>query len=55
MTAIATKYIGPSDTKGSRYKATDGNGNSVTLAMNYALNSEQNHRRVAEALRDKMN
>ena len=53
--AIETRFIGPTNTKGSRYKATDCDGNSVTLPTDYALDSEQNHRKVAEALRDKMN
>ena len=52
--AILTHFIGPTDFKGSRYKADDGDGNTVTLSADYSLNISENHRKVAEALRDKM-
>lgn len=54
MKAITTKFIGPSNVRGSRYKATAEGGHSVTLSADHALNSEENHDRVAKALRDKM-
>ena len=54
MQAISTKFIGPSNVKGSRYKATNPDGKSVTLSSDHALNSDRNHLRVAVALRDKM-
>jgi hypothetical protein len=47
--AIQTKYIGPTNVKGSRCKAWAQAG-SVLLAWDDALNSEQNHVRAAEAL-----
>lgn len=51
--AITTKYIGPTNFKGSRVKAIWRNpsgGLTVTLNWDYALNSEENHRAAAEAL-----
>jgi len=54
MKAIEVKYLGPTNFKGSRYKAwTD--GGSVTLSTDYALNSEENHKEAAKALCKKMN
>jgi len=50
--AITTRYIGPTNTRGSRVKATASAG-SVTLHWDDALNSEQNHNRAAEALANK--
>lgn len=54
MKAITTKFHGPSNTKGSRYSATDGDGNRVILSTDFALGSEQNHDRAAVALCMKM-
>lgn len=50
--AIVTKYIGPSNTKGSRIKATAGAG-SVTVHLDHALNIEENHIKAAETLANK--
>lgn len=47
--AIVTKYIGPSNVKGSRCKASAAAG-SVTLHWNSALNSEDNHAWAAKTL-----
>lgn len=49
MQAIITKYLGPTDTRGSRIKATAAAG-SVTLSYDCALDSDGNHRAAAEAL-----
>jgi hypothetical protein len=54
MKAICTKYHGPTDTKGSRYSASDEDGNKVTLSANYSLDVVGNHERAAQALMDKM-
>lgn len=54
MIAIETKYLGPTNTKGSRIKAT-GNGHSVTISYPYELSGEAVHRKAAQALADKMN
>jgi hypothetical protein len=50
--AIVTKFIGPTNTRGSRIKATAAAG-SVTVAYEHALNIEANHARAAEALANK--
>lgn len=55
MKAIRTRYHGPADVKGSRYSATDGDGNRVMLGIDHALSSEANHKRAAMALMAKMN
>ena len=54
MKAIMTKYIGPTDRRGSRIKATDSDGNSIMLPYDSALDTEGNHNAAAKALRDKM-
>lgn len=54
MKAIETKYIGPRDFKGSRFVATDNDGNRVIVAYDYSLNSEDNHKRACLALCRKM-
>ena len=48
MYCIQTKYLGPTDTKGSRIKATDGQGNSLTMPVNTAEDYGKNHDRVAQ-------
>lgn len=53
MQAIATKYIGPTDYKGSRVKATCEAG-SITLHWDDAADSLVNHDRAAVALADKL-
>ena len=35
MKAIYVKYLGPTNTKPSRWKAYDGDGNSVTISHSY--------------------
>lgn len=52
--AILTKFHGPTNTRGSRYSATDADHNRVTISADYGLNSEENHRAAAIALCDKM-
>jgi len=54
MKTILTKYLGPTNNRGSRIKAHDSDHNQVTLPYRFELDSEQMHRRAAEALRDKM-
>jgi hypothetical protein len=53
MQAIITKYLGPTNTKGSRIKATCAAG-SLTRSYDNGLDSDGNHRAVAEALCVKM-
>jgi hypothetical protein len=47
--AIETKYLGPTNTKGGRIKATAWAG-SVTLPYDHALSAEKNHQKAAFAL-----
>ena len=48
MQAIITKYLGPTNFRGSRVKATCQAG-SVTLPWDDALDMEENHDRAANA------
>ena len=53
MQAITTKFLGPTDTKGARIKASTGEG-SMTVAYEYdADNSEARHRRAAQLLAER--
>lgn len=54
MKAIETRYIGPSNVRGSRIIASDGDGNRVTVSYDSALNSDDNHAAAAKALLVKM-
>lgn len=54
MQAIITKYLGPTNSRGSRIKATAWVG-SVTVSYDHALDSVDNHRAAAMALADKFN
>src|SRR5262245_41671506 len=47
--AITTKYLGPTNVRGSRVKASCQAG-SITLHWDDALNSDQNHIAAAKAL-----
>lgn len=55
MKAITTKYLGPSNVRGSRIKAFDSDGNSVTIGVANSLRVDENHRAAAQALMTKMN
>jgi hypothetical protein len=48
--AITTKYLGPTNRRGSRVKATTAGGDSLTLTWDDALNSDTNHASAAQAL-----
>jgi hypothetical protein len=50
--AITTKYLGPTNTKGSRVKATAAAG-SVILGYDDAMNSQENHTQAALQLANK--
>lgn len=54
MKAITTKFHGPTNSRGSRYSASDEGGNRVTLSADYELNSDGNHDAAARALCVKM-
>jgi hypothetical protein len=47
--AIVTKFHGPGNVRGSRYSASDLDGNRVICSTNFALGSEGNHDRAARA------
>jgi hypothetical protein len=51
--AIETKYLGATNTKGGRIKATAWAG-SITIGSDHALHSDGNHKRAADALIAKM-
>ena len=50
--AITTRYIGPTNHRGSRVKATAEAGH-VILSWDHALNDNDNHAKAAEALAKK--
>jgi hypothetical protein len=51
--AIVTKYLPPTNVKGSRIKATAAAG-SLTVHIDHALNIEDNHAVAAKALANKL-
>jgi hypothetical protein len=53
MQAIVTKFLGPSNTRGSRIKARAAAG-SITIPYNHSLNSQANHVAAASALAEKL-
>lgn len=55
MKAIQTKYHGPTNTRGSRIRATDRDGHSVTIPYPHELSAEEGHRLAAKKLCEKMN
>ncbi len=54
MKAITTKYHGPSNVRGSRITANDGDGNRITVPYDYALSGIDLHAKAAIALCRKM-
>ena len=52
--SITTKYLGPTNYRGGRIKATATGGRSVTLAWSYELGIEGNHTAAASALAAKL-
>lgn len=52
--AILTRYLGPTDTRGSRVKATAGGGSSVMVPWDHSLNADDNHAAAAAALAAKL-
>jgi hypothetical protein len=51
--AIVTKYLGPTNHRGSRIKATAEAG-SIVVPWNYALDPQENHRMAALTLASNM-
>jgi hypothetical protein len=54
MKTITTRYLGPTNYRGSRIKASDQDGNKVIMTYRDEFNSEENHKTVAKALCEKM-
>lgn len=54
MKAIETRYLGPTNTRGSRITATEPDGKRLTISYPHELSGEAVHRKAAEALRDKL-
>lgn len=54
MKAITTKYLPSTNTKGSRIKAYDEDGNSVIISYPYGLSTPAAHHEAAIALCEKM-
>ena len=52
--AIVTKYLGPTNYRGSRIKASDMDGNSITIGYPHELSGIAVHEKAARALMDKM-
>ena len=53
MQAITTKFIGPTNTRGSRIKASAYAG-TITVAYDHSLNNDENHCVAAVALCEKI-
>ncbi|MHB1952106.1 MAG: hypothetical protein ACYCOU_00035 [Sulfobacillus sp.] len=53
MQAITTKYIGPTNARGSRIRAFCESG-SITIAWNHVLDREANYRAAAIALCERL-
>jgi hypothetical protein len=49
MQAILTRYLGPTNTRGARIKASCAAG-SITISYPYDLSGQAVHRKAAEAL-----
>lgn len=52
--AIVTKYLGPTDERGPRVKATSASGPSITIPWDSASSDDMNHRLAATALCGKL-
>lgn len=52
--AIITKYIGPTNTKGARVKATNGDGIKTYVVWNHAKTTADNHKEAIATLRAKL-
>lgn len=50
MKAIETRYVPATDTRGSKIRAEDCDGHTVTISYPYHLSGEKVHRLAARAL-----
>ncbi len=55
MQAITTRYLGATNTKPARIKATSGSGISVTVSYDYGLTEVKEHAQAVIALCKKLN
>lgn len=54
MKAITVRYLGPTNTRGARLKASDRDGSSITVSYDYGLSRDERHDSAALALCEKM-
>ncbi len=54
MKSIETHFLGPTDRRGSRLVASDGESNRITIPYPGELDTEAAHTKAAEALKAKM-
>ena len=54
MKAIRTRYYGPTNTRGSRIVASDGDHNSISISYPHGLDSDKGHELAAYLLMQKM-
>ena len=54
MKAIKTKYHGPTNTKGARISADDGDGHKITISYPCELNIDAAHQKAASELCSKI-
>lgn len=54
MIAIETRYIGPTDRRGSRVAATTANGHRMVIAYDPSRSQQDAHRKAAECLAREM-
>lgn len=54
MKAIQVRYLPPTNTRGTRWKAFAEGGESVTIGRDFGLDGAVDARRAADALREKM-
>jgi len=54
MKAITVRYLGPTNTRGARLKASDRDGSSITVSYDHGLNRDELYDSAALALCAKM-
>lgn len=47
---VRTRYLGPTNSRGARVKATTASGLAVTVSWDHALNSTENHEAAFRAM-----
>lgn len=52
--AITTKFLGATNHRPSRVKATSASGHTVTVSWDHALNTTENHLAAARTLAEKL-